>query len=167
MIGVRNGSPLVAAIDPRGGAILASDAQPLLEFSPNVTFLEHGDIAVATAKGIEYFDLQTGNSVVRKEVTLDWSVDKLDKQGFAHYMLKEIHEQPTALVDTINGLLDRVISAPFALAKQPGLKILDGAEDIYLIACGTSYYAALEGKYWLEMGENSGARRVRERVSLQ
>jgi glucosamine--fructose-6-phosphate aminotransferase (isomerizing) len=150
IIGVRNGSPLVAAIDPKGGAMFASDAQPLLEFSKNVTFLEHGDVAVATRKGIHYFDLETGKPVTRKEVTLDWSLDKLDKQGFAHYMLKEIHEQPTALVDTINGLLDRVISAPFALASQPGLKILDQAEDIYLIACGTSYYAALEGKYWLE-----------------
>jgi glucosamine--fructose-6-phosphate aminotransferase (isomerizing) len=150
IVGVRNGSPLVATIDPQGGAMLASDAQPLLAFSKNVTFLEHGDVAVATRKGINYFDLETGKPVVRKEVTLDWSLDKLDKQGFAHYMLKEIHEQPTALVDTINGLLDRVVSAPFALASQPGLKILDQAEDIYLIACGTSYYAALEGKYWLE-----------------
>ena len=65
-------------------------------------------------------------------------------------MLKEIYEQPTALVDTMNGLLDKMSAVPFTLAEQPGIKILEKAEEIYLIACGTSYYAAMEGKYWLE-----------------
>jgi glucosamine--fructose-6-phosphate aminotransferase (isomerizing) len=150
IVGVRNGSPLVAALDPQGGAMLASDAQPLLEFTREVTFLEHGDVAVATRDGLGFFDLKSGAPVSRSVTALDWSLERLDKQGFAHYMLKEIHEQPAALVDTMNGILDRVSSAPFALAEAPGIKILEKAEELYLIACGTSYYAALEGKYWLE-----------------
>jgi glucosamine--fructose-6-phosphate aminotransferase (isomerizing) len=151
MIGVRNGSPLVTAIDPLGGAMLASDAQPLLEFTKDVTFMEHGDLAVATREGIKYFDLETGKAVSRSATTLNWSVDKLDKGGFAHYMLKEIHEQPAAIVDTMNSIVDHMVGLPFALAEQPGLRILDTAEEIYLVACGTSYYAALEAKYWFEM----------------
>jgi glucosamine--fructose-6-phosphate aminotransferase (isomerizing) len=150
MIGVRNGSPLVAALDPRGGAILASDAQPLLEFTQDVIFMEHGDMAIATREGLDFFDLATGKPVSRPATTLDWSPERLDKQGFDHYMLKEIHEQPAALVDTMNGLLDKVSTTPFTLAVQPGTKILDAAEELYLVACGTSYYAALEAKYWFE-----------------
>ena len=69
VVGVRNGSPLVVANDPEGGAILASDAQPILEFTRKVTFLEHGDMAVATRKGIEIFDLETGKTVTRSDVT--------------------------------------------------------------------------------------------------
>jgi glucosamine--fructose-6-phosphate aminotransferase (isomerizing) len=150
IVGVRKGSPLVVANDPEGGAFLASDAQPILEFTRNVIFLEHGDLAVATVRGIELFDLSTGEKIQRSNTQLDWSVEKLDKQGFAHYMLKEIYEQPTALVDTMNGLLDKMSAVPFSLAEHPGNKILDQAEEIYLVACGTSYYAATEAKYWFE-----------------
>jgi glucosamine--fructose-6-phosphate aminotransferase (isomerizing) len=150
LIGVRNGSPLVVAKDPEGGAFLASDAQPILKFTRQVTFLEHGDLAVATRDGVEIFNLESGEPVQRQLTELDWSVEKLDKQGFPHYMLKEIHEQPAALVDTMNSLLDKMSGVPFALADQPGLAVLDQAEELYLIACGTSFYAAMEGKYWLE-----------------
>ena len=150
IVGVRNGSPLVAAIDPQGGAVLASDAQPLLDITQEVFFLEHGDVVVGTEKGIEFFDLKTGAKVQRAMTKIDWSVEKLDKQGFAHYMLKEIHEQPTALVDTLNSILDRAKTDPFPLALQPAVGILDKAEQIMLVACGTSWHAALLGKFWLE-----------------
>jgi glucosamine--fructose-6-phosphate aminotransferase (isomerizing) len=150
VVGVRNGSPLVAATDPEGGSILASDAQPILEYARDVVFLENGDMVVGTAQGLSFVDLQTGKTMDRKATRLDWSPDKMDKQGFPHYMLKEIHEQPVALVDTLNGALDRARAEAFPLAEQPGAEILRQASDITLVACGTSYYAALEGKYWIE-----------------
>lgn len=150
IVGVRNGSPLVAASDPKGGAILASDAQPLLETSRDIYFLEHGDMVIGTEKGLSFLDLKTGKSVERASTHIDWSVDKLDKQGYAHYMLKEIFEQPVALVDTLNGLLDRMKTDPFPLAEQPAVKLLLKAKEITLVACGTSWYAALLGKYWIE-----------------
>lgn len=150
IIGVRNGSPLVAARDPQGGAVLASDAQPLIDLTREVVFLEHGDVVVGTRQGMEFFSLETGKPVERAPTFLDWSVERLDKQGYSHYMLKEIYEQPTALVDTLNGLLDRASVRPFPLAHQPGLEILDSARELTLIACGTSWHAALVGKYWLE-----------------
>ncbi|MCM2323888.1 MAG: glutamine--fructose-6-phosphate transaminase (isomerizing) [Oligoflexia bacterium] len=150
VVGVRNGSPLVAARDPLGGAILASDAQPLIEYTREVIFLEQGDMAVASRDGLRFFSLESGRELQRETATLDWSLEKLDKQGFAHYMLKEIHEQPTALVDTLNGLLDRVRTDPFPLAEQPGVKLLDSAREILIVACGTSWHAAQIGKYWIE-----------------
>lgn len=151
IVGVRNGSPLVAAIDPQGGAIVASDAQPLLETSRDIYFLEHGDMVVGSVKGIEFFELKTGKRVKRDSTHIDWSVEKLDKQGYPHYMLKEIFEQPAALVDTLNGLLDRMKTDPFPLAQQPAVQILREAKEITIVACGTSWYAALLGKYWLEL----------------
>lgn len=150
VVGVRNGSPLVAAADPQGGAVLASDAQPILEYTRDVIFMENGDYAVATAQGLNLFDLKTGKPVQRATTHLDWSPDRMDKQGFAHYMLKEIHEQPTALVDTLNGLLDRANTTPFVLAEQPGVALLRKAKEIRLIACGTSWHASMLGKYWIE-----------------
>jgi glucosamine--fructose-6-phosphate aminotransferase (isomerizing) len=150
IVGVRNGSPLVAALDPEGGAILASDAQPLLQFTREVYFLEHRDLILGTKDGLQFYDLDTGKPVQRTTTHLDWSVDKLDKGGYAHYMLKEIYEQPVVVVDTLNGILDRSKSEPFALADQPGVRILESAEEINFVACGTSWHAALLGKYWIE-----------------
>ncbi|MGZ3698383.1 MAG: glutamine--fructose-6-phosphate transaminase (isomerizing), partial [Bdellovibrionota bacterium] len=150
VIGVRNGSPLVAALDPEGGAIVASDAQAILEFTKDVYFLEHGEMVIGTAERLEFFDLASGKPSTRPSTRLDWSLEKLDKQGFAHYMLKEIHEQPAAMVDTLNGILDRARAEPFPLASQPGVELLQKAKDITLVACGTSWHAALLGKYWLE-----------------
>jgi glucosamine--fructose-6-phosphate aminotransferase (isomerizing) len=150
IIGVRNGSPMVAAQDPKGGMILASDGQPLLEVTRDVVFLEHGDIVVGTHKSMKFFDLKSGKAVDRTTTRLEWSLDKLDKQGFPHYMLKEIHEQASTIVDTLNGLLDRAHTDPFPLAQQPAVQILESAKELTLIACGTSWHAALVGKYWLE-----------------
>lgn len=150
VVGVRNGSPLVAAVDPKGGAILASDAQPILEYTNTVCFLENGDVVRGTPQGLEVFDLLTGSKINRPFTKLDWSVDKIDKGGFPHYMLKEIHEQPNALVDTLNAILDRAKTDPFPLGQHPGVDVLKNAKELVFVACGTSWHAALIGKYWLE-----------------
>jgi len=150
LVGVRMGAPMVAARDPEGGAILASDAQPLLEYTRDVVFMEHGDLAVGTADHLEFFELSTGKKVERSTTRLDWTPGALDKQGFDHYMLKEIHEQPASLVDTLNGVLDRAKAESFPLAAQPAVELLSNAKRITLVACGTAWHAALVGKYWLE-----------------
>jgi glucosamine--fructose-6-phosphate aminotransferase (isomerizing) len=150
IVGVRNGSPMVVTHDPQGGMFLASDAQPLLAVSRDVIFLEHGDVVVSDGKKTRFLSLESGQVVDRVATRLDWSVERLDKQGYAHYMLKEIFEQPTALIDTLNGMLDRARTEAFPLAAQPGVALLDKAREIVLVACGTSWHAALVGKYWLE-----------------
>jgi glutamine---fructose-6-phosphate transaminase (isomerizing) len=150
IVGVRNGSPLVLAKDPEGGVFFASDAQPILDYTQEVIFLENEDLVKATVEGLEIRNLSDNQLVERKTHTLDWSPEKLDKLGYAHYMLKEIHEQPRALVDTLNSILDRAHTDPFPLLKQPGVEILNRAKSIQFVACGTSWHAALLGQYWLE-----------------
>ena len=150
IVGARNGSPLVAALDPQGGSILASDAQPLIEFTQDVYFLEHGELVEARPEGLRFFAIGDEKEISRTPTKIDWSLEKLDRGGYAHYMLKEIHEQPTALIDTLNGLLDRARTDPFPMARQPGADLLDRAKAITLVACGTSWHAALTGQYWLE-----------------
>jgi len=150
IIGVRNGSPLVVAKDPKGGVIYASDAQPILEYTNEVYFLENGDMAIGTASALKFVSLADGVEQKRESQKLDWRLDQIDKKGFSHYMLKEIHEQPAALVDTFNSLLDRSTETAFTLVKQPGREVLLDAKEIIFIACGTSWHAALLGKLYIE-----------------
>ncbi len=150
VVGVRNGSPLVVARDPSGGVLFASDAQPVLEYTRDVIFLENGDVAVGDDSGLRILELATGREVRREATRLDWSPERLDKGGYPHYMLKEIHEQPVALIDTLNALLDRAKTDAFPMAPQPGVELLAKARELVLVACGTSYHAALLGKYWIE-----------------
>ncbi len=151
LIGVRNGSPLVVTRDPEGGVAFASDAQPLLELSQDVTFLDHGDVVEGDAGGFKFFDLTTGMKKDRPFTRIDWTADQLDRGGYAHYMLKEIYEQPAAWVDTFNALVDRGSHHPFVLADQPGVKILEGLSALTFAACGTSFFSSMIGKYWFEI----------------
>ncbi len=150
VVGVRNGTPLVAAADEQGGGVIASDAQPIIEYSRDVYFLEDGDMVIATEKGLTFSEIRLGQPVRRTPIHVDWSIERLDKQGFDHYMLKEIHEQSVTVVDTLNEMLDRAKADPFPLAARPGAELLSSASDMTLVACGTSWHAALLGKYWLE-----------------
>lgn len=150
VVGVRNGTPLVAARDPKGGAVLASDAQAILETTRDVIFLENGDLIELRPGGLEIFSLESGQVVSRTETRLDWSADRLDKQGYAHFMLKEIFEQPVAVVDTLNLLIDRKVGKIFELADPEVSRCLKGVTEILLVACGTSWHAALVAKYWIE-----------------
>ncbi len=151
LIGVRNGLPLVAGYDPKGkGVILASDPQPVLEYTSDVYFLENGDMVVAKGETLEFFDFNTLKFLKREPMHLDWTPETMDKQGYAHYMLKEIFEQPRVVVDTLNAILDRKKAEPFVFAAQPAAEILKKAQSIVLVAAGTSYHSALLGKYWIE-----------------
>ncbi len=151
IVGVRNGSPLVAGYQAaQHSAVLASDPQALLEFTSEVLFLEHGDLVVATQSGLKILGLSDGKPRNRTFTPIEGSLEDLDKQGFDHYMLKEIHEEPSALIQTFNSMADRSHAVPFSLADQPGLKLLEQARDFHLVACGTAWHAALLAKYWIE-----------------
>jgi glucosamine--fructose-6-phosphate aminotransferase (isomerizing) len=153
IVAVRQGSPLVAARDPEGGVFLASDAQPILPYTNEVLFLEDGDLLEARAQGFQIWSLPTQTPVERVPQKLEWSVEKLDRGGFPHYMLKEIYEQPTALVDTLSSLTDRRTSERSFMMPIPPLT---HADELVIAACGTSWHAAMVGRYWLE--EWSGLR---------
>jgi glucosamine--fructose-6-phosphate aminotransferase (isomerizing) len=150
IVGLTRGLPLVAAVDPRGGAVLASDAQAFLDFTQDIVFMESGDGVVAEPSGLKFFDLASGRPVDRRATRINWTREQVDKRGYPHYFLKEIHEIPAAIIDTMNGVLDRTHVDPFTFQPQPGVEILKRATSLTLVACGTSYFSALLGKYWLE-----------------
>lgn len=147
IIAARSGSPLVIGIGENENFI-ASDVHALLKETQKFIYLENGDIAEITRDKISIFDLN--GEFVEREIRLSkQSAEATEKGEYAHYMLKEIYEQPRAIADTLEGralngrVLDEILGPK---AKE----ILDKAQAIQIIACGTSYHAGLVAKYWFE-----------------
>lgn len=145
LVGTRRGAPLCVGID-QGANYFASDPLALAGLTNKFIFLEDDDIATLTATGVEVLDAQ-GKQVQRPVKTLDLSDDVAGKQGFKHFMLKEIHEQPAV----VSRLLQTYTDAETLLPKLP-LEGINLAElpQINMVACGTAYYAAVVGKYYVE-----------------
>ena len=148
IIVARLGSPLILGIG-REEFIVASDIAAITRHTNKVIFLEDGEMAVITPENCEIFNAK--NKSINKGATeLDWSLEKAEKQGFAHFMLKEIFEQPTSISDAVRGRL--VVKD--GLAKLGGLKDmaekLRNIKRIVIVSCGTSYHAGLVGEYMLE-----------------
>ncbi|WP_138799172.1 glutamine--fructose-6-phosphate transaminase (isomerizing) [Halostella sp. PRR32] len=140
----RSGSPLVMGLD-ENERFLASDAPAFLEFTDRVIYLEDGDVAVIEDGDHRITDSE-GAPVERPPETVDWVAEDAEKGGYDHYMLKEIHEQPTALAQTLQGRVtngDEVTFDDFA----PGA--FAGVTDVQFVACGTSYHAALYATQFL------------------
>ncbi len=148
IIAARCGSPLVLGLG-KDEFILASDVSAIVRHTDRVIFLEDGEIAVVEPDNYGIINIK--NKSIKKDVSkLDWSIEKAEKQGFNHFMLKEIFEQPDSISDAVRG---RMI-AKEGLAKLGGLKDfaekLRDIERIIIVSCGTSYHAGLVGEYMLE-----------------
>jgi glucosamine--fructose-6-phosphate aminotransferase (isomerizing) len=148
IIAARLGSPLVLGIG-ENEFILASDVSAIIRHTQKVIFLEDGEMAVITPDNYEIFNAK--NKPVSRETTkLDWSIEKAEKQGYDHFMLKEIMEQPQSIADAMRG---RLITKD-GLAELGGLRDikekLRNIERIIIVSCGTSYHAGLIGEYMLE-----------------
>jgi glucosamine--fructose-6-phosphate aminotransferase (isomerizing) len=136
IIAARNASPLVIGVGD-GEFFAASDMTPVIEFTERAMYLEDGDIVSLTRKKIEIF--HKGKPVTRPVELIDWSLQDVRKGGFAHYMLKEIYEQPQAFYNTIR-----------SVDSTPLPEIVIHARSITLVACGSSYHTGLIFKYLLE-----------------
>ena len=147
IIAARSGSPLVIGVGENENFI-ASDVHALLKETQKFIYLENGDIAEITRDKISIFDLN-GEFVEREIKSSKQSSDAAEKGEYAHYMLKEIYEQPRAIADTLEGrILNGKVMDEILGPKAKG--ILDKVQSVQIIACGTSYHAGLVAKYWFE-----------------
>jgi glucosamine--fructose-6-phosphate aminotransferase (isomerizing) len=147
LICARKGSPLVIGVGVNENFI-ASDMSALLSETSQFIILQEGDLASITATAISVFD-EDGNQVEREIHESKLSGDAVEKGEYAHYMLKEIFEQPSAIADTLEGRLGKntVLESSFG---PKATRIFDKIRAIQIIACGTSYHAALIAKYGIE-----------------
>ena len=143
----RAGSPLVIGRGI-GENFIASDQMALLPVTRRFIFLEEGDVAEVTRRDVHIFDIN-GNAVVREEQESELSHDAGDKGEYRHYMLKEIHEQPKAITNTLEGRLgsDHVVVESFGNGARV---IFDKVEHVQIVACGTSYHSGMVARYWFE-----------------
>ncbi|MGB2833228.1 MAG: glutamine--fructose-6-phosphate transaminase (isomerizing), partial [Methylotenera sp.] len=147
MVTARLGCPLLLGLG-EGENFIASDVSAVLSVTRKVIYLEDGDVADIRRDGVTIYD-RNDEVVTRKIHLSDVSLASLELGPYAHFMQKEIHEQPRALTDTIEALIDDNKFSP-ALFGDHGGEVLKQADSILILAAGTSYYAALTAKYWLE-----------------
>ncbi len=148
IIGARNGCPLVLGL-AQDGYFLASDVPAILNYTRQVIFLDDEELAIITPTQVRVTGLD--GSPKKKEVTeIPWNPVMAEKGGYKHFMLKEIHEQPRSIMDTIRGRAS--IEDGAIHLEEIGLSSEDlkGVRRVYIIACGTSWHASLVGKFMME-----------------
>ena len=141
-------SPLVIGIG-KGEMLCASDIPALLAHTREVVFLDDGEVATLTKDGAQITKLD-GTPVKRAPKTIDWSPTQAEKGGYKHFMLKEIHEQPRAVEDTLRGRVDLVEGDVIGEEIGIGPELAKKIGRVYFVACGTSAHAAMAGRYWIE-----------------
>ncbi|MEW6428252.1 MAG: glutamine--fructose-6-phosphate transaminase (isomerizing) [Thermodesulfobacteriota bacterium] len=149
LVAARNQSPLVLGVLDNA-SFMASDIPALLPYTNQVIFLEDGELAVLRRDGLDILRLADLTPLTRPPQTIEWSAGMAEKAGYRHFMLKEIHEQPQAVLNTFRGRIDPEtceVTLPEVTLDREELRRI---RRISFVACGTSWHAALVGKYWLE-----------------
>ncbi|HCP14406.1 MAG TPA: glutamine--fructose-6-phosphate transaminase (isomerizing) [Peptococcaceae bacterium] len=144
----RKGNPLIVG-KGETGSFIASDIPAILEYTRDIFFLDDYDIAVLSPDSIRFYD-EMGNELHKESTFIDWDMEAAEKDGFPHFMLKEIHQQPKVIRDTLNHYVNmetleiRRETMPFTQEQAKALN------KIMLLGCGTAYHAGLAGKSLLE-----------------
>ena len=144
LVAARKESPLIIGVGDRENFI-ASDVPAVLEQTNRVIYLDEGDLAVV--KNDSVYIENGGAEVTRAERLIPWTIEDAEKGGYEHFMLKEIHEEPKAITDTLRGYLTE---DEITLGIDLGIEGDTKGKSILMLACGTSYYAALCGKHIIE-----------------
>ncbi|MDH3935087.1 MAG: glutamine--fructose-6-phosphate transaminase (isomerizing) [Gammaproteobacteria bacterium] len=147
LVAARRGSPLVIGIAD-AEYLIASDIAALVAETQDFIFLEDGDVADIAFDHMTVYDA-AGAVVERPVKASKVTLDATDKGDYAHYMLKEIFEQPRAIADTLEGRIgsNRVLEEAFGAGASD---IFDKVAGVHIVACGTSYHAGMVGRHWLE-----------------
>lgn len=147
LVVARMGCPLLVALGD-DETFIASDVSAVIAFTRRVAYLEDGDIALLASDGIKRLTDKNGLSAERKVKVSELSLASLELGPYSHFMQKEIHEQPRAIADTAEVFLDGGF-IPENFGKN-AKSVFESIRSVKILACGTSYYAALTAKYWLE-----------------
>lgn len=147
LIAVRKDSPLIVGVG-KGEYFIASDIPAVLSYTRDVYLLEDHEIAVLSKNGVKLMN-EDGSEVSKEIYHVTWSEDAAEKGGFEDFMLKEIHEQPRAIRDTMAGRISMahdIVLDDLKISKQE----LENTDRIFIVACGTAYHAGLVGKNLIE-----------------
>lgn len=147
MVCARMGCPLLIGLG-EGENFIASDVSAIVSATRRVIFLEEGDTAEVTRERVRVFDAD-GAEIQRDVHVSDVSLASLELGPYRHFMQKEIHEQPRAIADTIEAIIDNNRFTP-ALFGAGAEEVMRDIEAVQILACGTSYYAGLTARYWIE-----------------
>ncbi len=148
LIAARMGSPLVIGIG-EGEHYIASDPTPILSYTKDVVYLDDGEVAEITAEKLTTFNLKD-QQVLKAVETIEWDEATAEKAGFPHFMLKEIHDQPTVIADAFRGRINMTDGTSYLGGLNMTEAQMHSIERIVLIACGTASYAGMVGKYAFE-----------------
>ena len=144
---VRNVSPMVASFDPKIGAFIASDVTAFIEHTNRYFVVPEYTIASLSPEGIALEDLE-GHPVTPEIMTVDWDLTAAEKDGYPHFMIKEIHEQPTAITRTITPRIKNDL--PDFSGDQVPDAFFEGVQNVTIVACGTAMYAGMVGAEFIQ-----------------
>lgn len=142
----RKDSPLIAG-SAEGGSLIASDVPAILKYTRTVYFIQNEEIACLTGEGLQFFNVD-GEPIGKDPVTIQWDVAAAEKGGYEHFMLKEIYEQPKAVLDTLSPRIrdGHVVIEELGMTEEEIREI----QKIYIVACGSAYHTGVTAKYVLE-----------------
>lgn len=142
----RKDSPMIIGIE-NGEAYLASDVPAILNHTKNVYYIDNLELARLSESGVQFYNID-GDIIEKTSVEIKWDAKSAEKGGYAHFMLKEIHEQPKAVADTINSVVKdgKIDFSEVGLSDED----IKGIGEIIIVACGSSYHVGMVGQYVIE-----------------
>ena len=149
IMAAKHGPPLVVGLGENEN-IIASDVAPLLAYTRNIIYLEDGEYVIANDKSVEIFTEKDDTPVKREAKRITWDAVMAEKEGYRHYMLKEIHEQARAVRDTFNGRMFEESGEIYFNDLQFTPEEWAKFKRVHIVACGTSWHSGLVGKFLLE-----------------